>query len=527
MKPTRAELIVTAKGQVGALYAVTGKNMMQLRSHTMVFLNETMPITLVPRDVAPSDFYVIFAGLNTSDIELEKKKTHLVRRKVVDPLLDCYKDGIQGHYLTDPRNECFFEDGEEIKILHALVHDAGVDSTIIKTAEEPSSRPGQQRHPNGLEIKTSALFCASQAAIKQVRICNDDGKQTFNIAHSSQCISERNREHDLYAFPHLHSNGLATVYDEKRAVRVPPAKARAHLLSIALRTFAQDPLWTFVQFDSSNKSGSQGLLSARLKQNPQIALAAVHVTEEELQKQLKYQFESRSALISGARMPSKPEQCNAQYVLNHLQSVQKVIRGSDEERKHMRHAMYALAQQIGHPHCMLTFTPNSYANALVSIIASGGDASLYGCNEEEFLFDLSDTKSSELTQKIQTLASSDPAACAQYFEEIKDHLLREVLGIDIKHRQAREGYLGEVEYVGGGIENQGSQLLHFHVCIRFRNWPKWLDKLKSIDEIEVEKRTQDSTFLNEEQKLALVDFTNNATFPVYEIFKVIKFDFSQ
>ena len=28
LKPTRAELIVTAKGQVGALYAVTGKNMM-------------------------------------------------------------------------------------------------------------------------------------------------------------------------------------------------------------------------------------------------------------------------------------------------------------------------------------------------------------------------------------------------------------------------------------------------------------------------------------------------------------------
>jgi hypothetical protein len=87
----------------------------------------------------------------------------------------------------------------------------------------------------------------------------------------------------------------------------------------------------------------------------------------------------------------------------------------------------------------------------------------------------------------------------QYFEEIKDHLLREVLGIDIKNRQAREGYLGEIEYVGGGIENQGSQLLHFHVCIRFRNWPKWLDKLKSIDENEDEKRTLDLTFLNEEQ----------------------------
>ena len=119
-----------------------------------------------------------------------------------------------------------------------------------------------------------------------------------------------------------------------------------------------------MQYDNANKSDSQGLLSARLKQNPQIALAAIHVSEEQLQHQLKYQFEARKALISGARMPLQPAQSNAQYILNHLQSVQRVIRGSDDERKHMRYVMYALAHQIGHPHCMLTFTPSSYANGL-------------------------------------------------------------------------------------------------------------------------------------------------------------------
>ena len=325
LNPTRAELIVTSKAQVGALYAVTGKNKLQLRSHTMVFLNEKMPICLVPRNIAPNDFFVLFAGLNTSEIEIEKRKTHLVRRQVVDLLLNCYAEGIQGHYATDPRNESFFEKDEHFKMLDGLVHDDGEDSAIIKAAEEPSSRPGQQRHPNGVQIKTSAFFCASQPPKQDVRIDEDSEEPTFIISHSSRCISERNREYDVYAFPHLHSNGLATVYDSHRVVPVRPAAARKHLLTISLRTFAQDPLWTFVQYDNANKSDGQGLLSARLKQNPKIALAAVHVSEEQIQHQLKYQFEARKALISGARMPLQPAQSNAQYILNHLQSVQRVI----------------------------------------------------------------------------------------------------------------------------------------------------------------------------------------------------------
>jgi len=48
--------------------------MLQLRSHTVVFLYERIPICLVPRNIAPNDFYVLFAGLNTLDIKIKKRK---------------------------------------------------------------------------------------------------------------------------------------------------------------------------------------------------------------------------------------------------------------------------------------------------------------------------------------------------------------------------------------------------------------------------------------------------------------------
>ena len=45
---------------------------------------------------------------------------------------------------------------------------------------------------------------------------------------------------------------------------------------------------------------------------------------------------------------------------------------------------------------------------------------------------------------------------------------------DLTQSAARlQGLLG-VEWYWGGIENQGSGLLHCHVCVRVEEWPQWL-----------------------------------------------------
>jgi len=94
-------------------------------------------------------------------------------------------------------------------------------------------------------------------------------------------MGHRQKCKETAAFPSLHSNGLATVYDDTRKVRVAPAEAKRHLLSLSLRTFAQHPLWQIAHFDNEEKDRSQGLTTVRLARDSQIAESAVQVTEKE------------------------------------------------------------------------------------------------------------------------------------------------------------------------------------------------------------------------------------------------------
>ena len=563
LKPTWTEFSVTALAQVAVKFDVNGKDMRQLRSHALVFANQTPAVNMVPRNLAPNEFFVLFAKFSDEEVAIRKKKILLVRRVVTDKLIGLYAEGIQGAYKETIPNEHFYPDGADEIVLEHLCHNDGVDSNVIRKAQESFSRPGQCVHPDEVEIKTAAFLGAPQQR-KQViqRDSGTDLTPTFLVTRSNQCLDTRSKEYELYGFPHLHSNGLATVYDPMRMVKVSPAQARKHLLRLEMRAFAQDPLWTLVNFDNSNKDRSQGLLTARLKHSPYLANAAFHVKEEDLQAQLQFQNDERKAVLAGADFRNTSSHRNAQHVLGHVKSIETVVRGSDAEREDMRHQMYGFTYQIGLPHAMISFTPSSYANGMVAIISSGGDATLFGSGEKEFTVDLSDVRTVELTSRIQESASSDPAACAEYFLEITNHLFREVLKLDTDKRTAEHGYLGTIEWCGGGIENQGSQLLHLHVCVRFREWPAWLVRLKTLSsssekidtpttkampekvmetepenalshiENEIgdpneltdavnhtENEFKDPTELTDAQKIALVDNICKATFPVLRFFQ--------
>jgi len=99
------------------LICSTGKNMLQLRSHTpMIFLNERMPICLVPPNIAPDDFYVMFAWLDTSEIEIFKnsKKIYISFYKTTGELVIEY-------LLFQQLCRCFFRH-YTISFLFTLIH---------------------------------------------------------------------------------------------------------------------------------------------------------------------------------------------------------------------------------------------------------------------------------------------------------------------------------------------------------------------------------------------------------------------
>mmetsp|Transcript_69599 Transcript_69599/g.157337 ORF Transcript_69599/g.157337 Transcript_69599/m.157337 type:complete len:188 (-) Transcript_69599:555-1118(-) len=184
-------------------------------------------------------------------------------------------------YREVPDNEGYFAEGEDEKILTDNYHDDGTESTIIKETEEARDRPGRVQLMNAAEVSTSAGYYGSADTESPTEL------PCFRVTRSSELRNHRSREYDLAAFPDLHSNGLGTVYDHKRAVHVSAPEARRHLAALSNRGHAQHELWLLVNFDNENKDKGQGLMTVRLDYDAKLSSAAFHVTEEELNAQLQ------------------------------------------------------------------------------------------------------------------------------------------------------------------------------------------------------------------------------------------------
>jgi hypothetical protein len=100
----------------------------------------------IPRRLCISEYYVVFANLTDSEIDCESKTRLLVRKLTTDKLRVLYAKGID-IYAKIPENVIFFAPDEREKILPHFTND-GLDSTLIREAEIPASRPSSARDGN-------------------------------------------------------------------------------------------------------------------------------------------------------------------------------------------------------------------------------------------------------------------------------------------------------------------------------------------------------------------------------------------
>ena len=468
MNPTWAEHSVSSRAQVAVRYEVIGKGRYRLLSHNMVFLNAQPAADSLPRELTSDEYYVVFAKMSDNEVVVGKKKRLLVRKRVTDALGGVYRSNLP-QYAALSENKTFFEADDDERLLGDLSYNDGDESTLVRDVEEPAQRPGYLRRLNNVTKSTSTAFWGGAAV------------PTFQVTRSSDLMNHRNPLYDTAAFPDLHSNGQATIYDPTRKVHVSPSEARRHLLSIQLRSFAKHPLWAMVNFNNGMKDKGQGLMTVRLNRDPGLARAAVEVTKEQLGALVKQQHDSQRAALSGGPVPPIPPVLqNAQRVMSNLKVVQSSLHGSEEEREDMRRVTYALCFQKGLPHFMLTLTPSELSNGMVAIISSGNDKFIV---DDLFKsFELNDTETVRRTAFIQELASTDPAASATYFMEITEFVFRHLLGFDSKKHTSQEGMMGMLDWYAGGVETQGLALLHFHVVGRCKTWPAWLSKLPAPNE---------------------------------------------
>jgi len=202
LNPTWAEFSCCSLGQVAMLYHVVGRNKNSLRSHALVFLSQQPAVMAVPREIEPSEYFVVFAKLSDGEVACERKNRLLVRRQVTSLLIPLYRAGIDT-YENVPENNDYFAAGATDRMLPLSFND-GLESTLIADAEVPSQRPGQVTRLG--EVRTSSAFLGASPDAAA------EGTPTFKVTRSSNCMNNRSREYELAAFPDLHSNGLGTIY---------------------------------------------------------------------------------------------------------------------------------------------------------------------------------------------------------------------------------------------------------------------------------------------------------------------------
>ena len=74
MKPTWAELSVTALAQAACRYEVNGRERKKALSHSLVFKSESPAATCLPRPLQDSEYFVVFAKLTGDEAALKKKR---------------------------------------------------------------------------------------------------------------------------------------------------------------------------------------------------------------------------------------------------------------------------------------------------------------------------------------------------------------------------------------------------------------------------------------------------------------------
>lgn len=159
---------------------------------------------------------------------------------------------------------------------------------------------------------------------------------------------------------------------------------------------------------------------------------------------------------------------------------------------------------------MVTLTPKS-DNQVVVAIRSGLGKEEYRTAEDmgEYFARLVEGVEEELPPIKETMfwTAKDPVRAAEYFEDIVECFLRDILGWDQETRKSRKGggEYGTALAYAGGIENQGNGLLHTHLLI-------WLDDMAPTVEAALKEKDRYTKGLSE-----FIDSIASTNLPIFKI----------
>ena len=237
-----------------------------------------------------------------------------------------------------------------------------------------------------------------------------------------------------WLFPYGHGGiGSAKLSDKEH---------KRHLLMYHDKHFQQDPGFPFVAFshEQIKASTTGGFLLAETNKFDSIAHRLLGVNQEV--------FSSIADRMSKGELvkPSNQEETDCFQLIRDLDHIGGKVSGSITSKKYMRNEIWSLIAQEGAPLWYITLSPADVKNPIALYYAD---------------HDVTFKPMIRTPEERYRLISSNPVACARFFNFMVEQFIKHVLGVGSNH----PGLYGETSAYYGTVEQQGRLTLHIHLLL--------------------------------------------------------------
>ena len=268
------------------------------------------------------------------------------------------------------------------------------------------------------------------------------GSDPVYVIHRSNTIVSQSLDSTIAGmYPHLFPFGKPA---HGRVVPMSRYEETRYWLSLSTRRFAQDVDFLLVMFNICGRadvaqSSRRYFLSGKVNQD-----GLLTVTGPQLKSQLDYYTRRQNGSVE-----PPPNSGMAGPLISGVKAAASVMPGSNHQRAVCRRQLFSMMFTWGTPTFFLTISPADYRSPVVVKLA--------GENDFE-----------HLTQSDKChVASSNPMACATYFDRVISLILDVACNFSAKDQRPRStpGLFGHLMGHFGMVETQGRGTLHLHMLL--------------------------------------------------------------
>ena len=245
----------------------------------------------------------------------------------------------------------------------------------------------------------------------------------MKFRHSNIFPDNKDRHRMMKKFPWLFPYGSGDPDDDTRQTTqsVGPRGTVRHYLRLSSHAFAHDEMFSLSYFDEL--SMKKGLQAGRwMCDTPAARIAQFDkVTESQVEALTQYEDECRNASKIGEKVDYsryKDKIGGARQMISTLRNAESHMWGTVNEALGHRNRLWAMWNKFGPPSLFITFNPNDVDSLTLLRMTGKSFTEILALLPDDMFDSEKKPKDGALpsSSKMYEAISSDPAACARYFD---------------------------------------------------------------------------------------------------------------